>query len=139
MARGVSIDVLGVGGFVGDLDALRHDVRARLEDAIDDTAQAIKYRARVNVARDKGDLARAIDVGGRGVNRVVGLVDGSVPGRGGKNSAHLNPWVYGLWVESGLKNRRMEAQPFMGPAADAEEQRHLQRVEQALSGAVGGI
>lgn len=137
MARGVQIDVLGLGGFVGDLNTLRTSVRTRLEDALAKSAEAVKFGAIVRVPRDQGDLANAIAVGGKGVNRSVGIDDKSVPQRGGRNSAHLNPWVYGLWVEIGLRNRRMAPRPFMGPAADAEEPKHLQRVEDALNEAIG--
>lgn len=134
MARsGVAFDVLGLGGFQGDLDAIRDSVRAELIDVCDDTARGIQYRARVLVRRRRGDLAGAIQIAGKGLTRSVGLDDRSIPSRGGTNTAHLNPWVYGLWVEQGLKHRRMEPQPYMGPSADAEEPQHQARVEAALN------
>jgi HK97 gp10 family phage protein len=137
MARGVQFEVVGLSNLKVSIDALRDDVRERIEDAIDDTAHAIQARARVNVPRDRGDLARAIQLGGKGLRRSVGLSDGNVPSRGGRNTAHLNPWVYGAFVEFGLRARKMLAQPFMGPAADHEQTAHDLRVEKALDGAVG--
>lgn len=139
MARqGVSFELLGVADLKVSLDALRDDVRLRLEDAIDDSAHAIQTRAKTKVPIDKGDLARAIQLAGKGLARLIGLEDRSVPSRGGTNSAHLNPWVYGQFVEFGLRNRNMPAQPFMGPAVDEEEAAHYQRVTDAVNEAIGG-
>lgn len=139
MARaGASFEMLGLGGFLADVDALRDDVRATLEGAVDTTTRNVQRRARSHVPRDRGDLANAIQTAGRGLSRSVGLADASVPSRGGRNSAHLNPWVYGLWVEIGLKhNPNYPKQPYMGPAVDQEEPFHVERCEQALNGAIG--
>lgn len=134
--QGVQFEMLGLSDLKVSLDTIRDDVRARLADAFDDSAHAIQAKAKTRVPIDKGDLARAIGVGGRDLNRTVGLQDASVPSRGGKNSAHLNPWVYGVWVEFGLKHRKMDATPFMGPAADEEQADHDARVDAALDGAV---
>lgn len=135
MARaGVTFDVIGITGFTGDVHALREDIRVGLEDIVDDAAHAIQASARVNVPRDKGDLARAIAQDGRGLSRRVGIADAAVPSRGGKNFAHLNPWVYGLWVEKGLRSRHQGAQPFMGPAADAHEPIYQNAAERILNG-----
>lgn len=137
--RGVEFQLLGVGDLRVSLEGVRDEIRLRVEDALDDSAHAIQASARVNVPRDTGDLARAIQIAGKGLARFVGLADGRVASRRGRNSAHLNPWVYGLFVEFGLKHRNMAARPFMGPAVDREEPKHVQRVEAALNGAVGAV
>lgn len=132
--RGVDFSLLGLTSFTGDLDALRDDVRDRLEAVIVDTQDRIVRGALQRVPRREGDLANAIQKAGTGLSRSVGLADQAVPQRGGTNTAHRNPWVYGQWVENGLKNRDMLPQRFMGPAADEVEPGHLEQVESVLNG-----
>lgn len=86
------------------------------------TARALQILARSKVARDRGDLAAAIAVAGSGLTWRVGLEDKVVASRGGRNSAHLNPSVYGVFVEYGTK--RMPARAFMRPAVDQIQPRH---------------
>lgn len=135
MARGVHFELIGLSDLTRSLDSLRDGVKAQLADALDDTAQAIQVRARINVPRDTSDLARAIQVGGRGLSRRVGLDDAAVGSRGG-DTAHQHPWVYGMFVEFGLRVKHFAAHPFMGPAVDAETPQHNARVEKALNAAV---
>lgn len=130
---GASFEMIGIPGLQQSLDALRDDVRARLADALEDTAHAIQATAKTLVPIDKGDLARAIQISGKGLSWRVGLEDSRIPGRGGTNSAHLNPWVYGIWYEIGFLTRNIQAQPFMQPARDREEPHHVARVERALN------
>lgn len=151
MARkGVSFSVVGLAGFAGDVRELRDDMHRELEAVFAETQRRIWFRAVQRVPRDKGDLANAIQMAGRGLNRRVGLSDERVAERGGNrfrtnargrivgvvNSAHVNPWVYGMWVEMGLRSRNIPAQPFMGPAVDEVEPDHGRRVEAALNGAL---
>jgi HK97 gp10 family phage protein len=134
--RGVEFELIGLSDLTRSLEGLSTSITNKLADALDDSAHAIQYRARVNVPRDKGDLARAIQIAGKGLSLKVGLDDAAVASRGGKNTAHLHPWVYGLFVEFGLKAKQMAARPFMGPAVDQEQHAHDDRVERALSDAM---
>lgn len=135
MARGVEFELIGVGDLKIALDTLSASITAKLADALDDTAQAIQVKARTNVPRDTSDLARAIQIGGKWLNLKVGLDDAAVSSRRG-DSAHQHPFIYGLFVEFGLRRRNMAAKPFMGPAVDQETYAHNTRVEQALNGAI---
>lgn len=139
MARqGVEFELLGLSDLQQSLDSLSASVVAKLADALDDTAHAIQQRAKTNVPIDKGDLARSIQIAGKGLSLKVGLDDEDISGRGG-DSAHQHPWVYGIFMEYGLRVRNIAARPFMGPAVDAEQSAHDQRVERALNDAIGTV
>jgi len=124
----------GIQGLTDALTAYDAQVRARIVIATHVTRENVVARAQANAPKDKGDLARAIQ--GRGTKSVqlVGLVDEDIPSRGGKNTAHRNPSVYGPWYEFGFKTRRISAHPFMGPAVDAEQQPHIDRLTDAING-----
>lgn len=134
--RGVTFDVIGLGAFVGDLDTLRDDVRAGLAHVHGETAADVRDQAKANAPRDRGDLANAIAAQGRGLNWRVGILDQRIPERGGTNSAHLNPWVYGVWYELGFVTKKIAAHPFMGPAVDAVEPLHARKVDAVLDEAL---
>jgi hypothetical protein len=129
--RGVSFELTGVRGLEAALEKMSAAARAQVGRLNRDTAFAIQTRARANAPRDRGDLIAAIAVQGKDLNWRVGVLDVRLPTRGGDNSAHLNPYVYGVWYEYGFVTRRIERHPFMGPAVASEEQRHLERVAQA--------
>jgi hypothetical protein len=109
-------------------------VRLEVGAACHQTALAIQRRAVANAPKDRGDLARSIQIAGSKMNWRVGLVDQDLPLRGGRNSAHRNPSVYGVWYEYGFKTRNIARHPFMGPAANAERERHEERLRDAASG-----
>lgn len=134
--RGVIVEINALAAFTGDLDALRDDIRERIVAAADRGVRAVQRGAQRRVPKDRGDLSNAIEVAGKGISRAVGISGDSVPSRGGHNLSHLSPWSYGEWIERGLKSRHLEAQPFMGPAADTEEPNILRDFEQAVDGAL---
>jgi hypothetical protein len=129
---GARFELIGIPGLTRALESLRDDVIAELADAVEDTAYAVQATAKTLVPRDRGDLARAIQLSGKGVIWRVGLADTHVPSRGG-GAAHQHPWVYGIWYEYGFLTRNIPAQPFMQPAREREEPKHATRVEQALN------
>lgn len=126
----------GARGFEADLEKASAEIRVQAERATRDTALAVRVRAQVNAPKDRGDLRANIAAQGKGLNWRVGILDVSIPSRGGHNTAHLNPWVYGVWYEYGFVTRKIAAQPFMGPAATAEEGPHVQRMDAALGRAL---
>jgi hypothetical protein len=94
-----------------------------------DTAGAIQARARSLAPHDKGDLIRQIAAASNdGITWRVGILDTTLS-RGGKNSAHQHPSVYGVWYEYGFVHRKIAAHPFMRPAAKAEETQYQQRID----------
>jgi hypothetical protein len=97
------------------------------------TAQLIKARARMAAAKVRRDLEQAIDIVATGREFKVGILDRDVPGRGGKNTAHRNPSVYGPWSEYGRPGQR--AKPFMRPSADGQRRDHGNRTIQAIRAA----
>lgn len=125
----------GIQGLTAELESYDVQVRTRVALATQITRENVVARAQANAPKDKGDLTRSIQ--GRGTRSVqlVGLVDEDLSSRGGKNSAHRNPSVYGPWYEFGFKTRRISAHPFMGPAVDAEAQPHIDRLIDAVNGA----
>lgn len=134
--RGVSFDVLGLSTLTVDLNTLRDETRAGLERVVEGSAKSIRDRAQYKAPRDRGDLADAIEAQGRGLNWRVGIVDARIPSRGGQNSAHLNPWVYGVWYELGFKTRKIDARPYMGPSVDEVEPIHSRKVDDVIDGAL---
>lgn len=108
-------------------------VRARAAAASQETARAIARRARTGAPRDRGDLQANITFEGKGLSWRVGIADVSLPSRGGSNSAHQNPWVYGVWYEYGFVTRNIPTTPFMRPAADQEDAPHVARMEAAIN------
>ncbi len=130
-ARGVSFELTGFVGFKAVLEHAADDVRAAVAKVNQETAYAIQARARANAPRDRGDLINSISVVGKGLTWRVGLADARLP-RGGRNSAHLNPAVYGRFIEYGTVN--YPRHPFMGPAVDAEQGRYETRLATAARG-----
>lgn len=129
------------------LDTASQDVLQAVGEANRVTAFAMARRARSTVEsalRDRGDLARAITVDGKGLRWRVGLEDRTVmsrarPGagrRGGTDTAHVHPWVYGIWYELGFRSKNIQRRPFMVPAYNAEEQQYQARQEAAVNGAL---
>lgn len=131
MARGFSFELTGIRNLQAALERASQSVRAKVAAINEETARAIQARARANAPRDRGDLVRSIEVRGAGLNWRVGVVDARIPSRGGTNSAHLNPAVYGVWYEFGFVTRKIAAHPFMRPAVDAERQRYENRLREA--------
>ena len=125
-------------GFAGAVEKMSKEIRMRAERASQTTAFAVRARAKAGAPRDRGDLIANIEAQGKGLNWRVGILDVSIASRGGANRAHLNPSIYGVWYEYGFTRRQIDAHRFMGPASEAEEGPHLQRMTEAVNGAVDG-
>lgn len=97
------------------------------------TAQLIRARARMAVQKDRRDLEQAIEIVATGKEFKVGILDRDVASRGGTNSAHRNPAVYGAWSEFGRPGQR--PQPFLRPSADGQRRDHGNRTIAALKSA----
>lgn len=119
-------------GFERALERASAEARKRAERVSRDTAINVTRRARALAPRDRGDLINAISFDGKGLNWRVGLVDTRIPSRGGDNSAHLNPSVYGVWYEFGFVSRQIQRREYMGPSSRAEQPRHAEALAQAL-------
>ena len=132
MTRGVSFELTGFVGLKAALDHAGADIRAAVGRVNQDTAFAIMNRARANAPRNRGDLIAAISVAGKNLTWRVGILDVTLSSRGGRNSAHLHPSVYGRFIEYGTVNYTRH--PFMGPAVDAERGRYDERVAEAARG-----
>src|ERR1051325_1755062 len=117
---GASFQLTGLRGFEAGLEKASAELRTLVGNANRDTAYAIQARAHALAPKDRGDLGRAIAVQGKGMNWRVWLLHLTLSGRGGRNRAHLNPSVYGVWYEYGFVTRKIAAHPFMRPAVDAE-------------------
>jgi hypothetical protein len=120
MMAGVTYSLTGLRSLTSILEVAPAVVREQIGRHNRDTIFAIARRAQADAPKDKGDLARSISVQGKGLNWRAGILDVSLPSRGGDNTAHLNPWVYGQWYEFGFVTRKIAAHPFMKPAVDAE-------------------
>lgn len=130
---GASFKLQGMQGFKLALEQLPTTVYAAVGSACQQTALAVQQRARQFAPRDKGDLAAAIRVEGRGAHWRVGVAGDDVLSRTGRNAAHRHPSTYGVWYEFGFTTRKILKHPFMGPAADAEEGPHEDRLRIAAS------
>lgn len=130
--------VTGVRGLQQALERGGDTLRTRVSAAVEQTARQVQRSAQARAPRDKGDLIRAIQVAGKGLNWRVGIDNVTLALRGG-TSAHQHPSIYGVWYELGFITRNIQAQPFMKPAAESEESAHVARTEQAINAAVGGI
>lgn len=131
-ARFVEFELVGSRGFEAAIERASDEVRRNCERVCQDTAFRVMHRAKALAPRDKGDLQRVIAVKGKGLNWRVGLLDVSLPSRGG-DTAHQHPWVYGVWYEYGFVTKRIQARPFMRPAAEAEADRHLEALSAAIN------
>lgn len=123
----------GIQGLTADLDQYTESLRIRLVAATTATRLAVIADAQARAPRDQGDLVAAIQGQGAGLIQRVGLVDEDLVRRGGHNTAHRNPSVYGVWYEYGFKTRNIAAHAFMGPAAEAEAERHVDRLTDAIN------
>lgn len=135
MARvGVLFELENVRGLEALLEKASSVIRESVARANRETAFAVMNRAKANAPRDRGDLQASISAQprGRNGNWVVGILDRTIPSRGGHNTAHLNPWVYGVWYEYGFVTRNIAAHPFMRPAAAAEAGAHQTRIAAAI-------
>jgi hypothetical protein len=128
---GVTFELRGLRDLQGVLERASEVVRTSIARVNQDTAFAIQRLARGYAPRDRGDLINSIAVQGRDLTWRVGVLDVSIPSRGGRNAAHLNPSVYGVWYEYGFVHRKIQKRPFMGPAVDAERPRYDARIAQA--------
>ena len=132
------ISLQGVRGIQDLVERATARTKFELGHACRTTALAVAERAKQNTPKDRGDLAASIATDGKGTNYRVGLVDRNIMSRGGSNSAHLNPSVYGVWYELGFTTRKIDRHAFMSPAAEAEQDAHEQRISAALTTAIGG-
>lgn len=132
MARGVSYELTGLVGLKAALVEASDAIRTAVARVNRDTAFAIMARAKANAPRQRGDLVNAISVAGSKMTWRVGLLDVTLSSRGGRNSAHLHPSVYGRFIEYGTVH--YPRHPFMMPAVDAERGRYDERLAEAARG-----
>lgn len=131
-----TFELIGLSTFVRDIQALAPEVRDRVAPVVERTARQIERDAQARAPRREGDLAASIEAQGRGLSWRVGIVDRDISARGGRNTAHRNPSVYGVWYEFGFLTRRIRAHPFMGPARDAADATYEQELARAVDGAL---
>lgn len=131
---GVLFELQGHRDLAAQLERVSDAIRDDVAEAVRDTAIAITRHAQTLAPKDRGDLRASISFQGKGLNWRVGILDRSLPSRGGRNTAHLNPWVYGVWYEFGFVTRNIAAQPFINPAAKAQDGPHEARIAAALNG-----
>ena len=129
--------VTGVNGLKDALERGGDNIKTRVGRACEQTARNVQRGARAKAPRDKGDLIRAIQVAGKGLSWRVGIDNATLELRGG-SASHKTPAVYGPWYEFGFVTKPIDAQPFMKPAAEDEEQGHVDRTEAAINSALGG-
>lgn len=129
-------ELTGLDAFIKDVEGLSPKLRAACEPVVERTARRLEVTAQGFAPRREGDLASAIEAQGRGLSWRVGIVDRDIPARGGTNTAHRNPSVYGVWYEVGFLHRRITKHPFMGPALDVVEPSYETDLEAAINGVV---
>lgn len=130
---GVLFEMSAARDFARDLEQASAAVKARAAAACGETSKAIATRAKSGAPKDRGDLQFFIVYEGKGLSWEVGIQDVNLPSRGGSNTAHQNPWVYGVWYEYGFVSRNIATRPYMRPAADAEQVPHLARMSEAVN------
>ena len=118
----VKAELLGAQLWREANQAIPKVVRAELAKAVHETVQMVRQAAIARAPRDRGDLKANIIIVGRPTARTqrVGVRDVDIPARGGTNTFHRNPGVYGpIAVEHGTKH--MKAHAFLKPALDAAQ------------------
>jgi hypothetical protein len=118
MASGVVFNLDGIKALKDVFGQIPGVIQQPLQNLERTTAYAVKARAQGFAPRDKGDLINAISAQKSGQSWIVGLLDVSLPSRGG-NTAHQHPSVYGVWYEYGFTHRKIARHSFMRPAAEA--------------------
>lgn len=136
-------ELQGARGFEAALEKASDEVRKNCERVSQRTAFRVRARAKANLVAQghvaKGDLYNAIEAQGKGMNWKVGLLDTSIPSRGGSDPSHWNPYVYGVWYEFGFRSRGIATRPYMAPAAEAEEQTHQDEMAAAVNAGLQGL
>lgn len=123
MAKGYRVTVDGLDELKKRLEKLSDDLRAKAEDALSESADAVKKDMMRRVPVDTGNLRRSITARVR--KRQLTANVGPRPGKSA---------FYGYWVEFGTSS--MRAQPFAGPAAEAERARWPNRLRTHLKDAL---
>lgn len=123
MAKGYRVTVDGLDELKKRLEKLSGDLRAKAEDALSESADAVKKDMMRRVPVDTGNLRRSITARVR--KRQLTANVGPRPGKSA---------FYGYWVEFGTSS--MRAQPFAGPAAEAERARWPNRLRTHLKDAL---
>jgi hypothetical protein len=126
----VTIHVEDVGGsFKRFLAAAPREARAYIHDAVEKTAFSLQQRmkALAPVGPDAPNIRESISYKRRGQRAEIGLLDG----QGGEMPAA--PGSTATQAEVGLYNEyRPNAQPFMRPAAEAENADFTRRISDAM-------
>ncbi len=123
----VTVQLEDVGGsFKKFLADAPREARARLHDAIEKTAFSMQQRmkALVQVGPDAPHIKDAITYRRRGQRAEIGLLDATQPAAPGSDASMAD---VGLFNEYN-PNR----QPFMRPAAEAENADFTRRISEAL-------
>ena len=116
----IQVYVEGVELWRQAVKAIPQVVRKQLAIAVHETVQMVRQSAMSRAPSDRGDLRANVVITGRptSLTQRVGPRDVDLPSRGGKNSFHRNPGVYGIQgVEYATKHTR--AQPWLKPALEA--------------------
>lgn len=121
--KGYHVTVEGLDELKKRLEKLTDDLRARAEDALKESAEAVKKDMVRRVPVDTGNLKRSITA------RVLPeQLTADVGPRPGTDA------YYGYWVEFGTSS--MRARPYAGPAAEAERERWPDRLREHLKDAL---
>jgi len=130
MALKVTIHVEDVGGsFKRFLKEAPREARAYIHDAVEKTAFSLQQRmkANVKVGPDAPHIRESISYKRRGQRAEIGLLDG----QGGE--AQAAPGSSATQAEVGLYNEyNPNSQPFMRPAAEAENADFTRRIADAM-------
>jgi HK97 gp10 family phage protein len=137
MAAGVIFQMQGLRDLTVALDRAGTIARREVGAYNRQTALTVKALAQARVPRRRGTLANNIAVEGKDLVWSVGLIDQRYEGRGGRNSAHLNPSVYGRFIEFGTRN--YPRHPFMRPAADEAQRRYPTGLQAIVSRIEAGV
>jgi HK97 gp10 family phage protein len=130
MPNTIKLDLLGADLYRAAAKAIPGVLRQELAKAVHETAQMVRQSAIARAPRDRGDLKANILLVGKSTSLTqrVGVRDIDIPARGGKNSFHRNPGVYGaIGVEYGTK--KMSARPFLQSALAAAQPWYVAALE----------
>jgi hypothetical protein len=130
MAKKTTIQIEDVGGsFKRFLAAAPREARAALYDAVEKTAFSMQQRMRANLSQgpDAPHIKETISYKRRGQRAEIGLLDG----QGGEMLAASGSTA--TQAEVGMYNEyQPNGQPFMRPAAEAENRDFTRRVTDAI-------
>jgi HK97 gp10 family phage protein len=140
MPNTIKLELLGADLFRAAAKAIPGVLRQELAKAVHETVQMVRQSAIARAPRDRGDLKANIVLIGKStaLTQRVGVRDIDIAARGGKNTFHRNPGVYGaIAVEHGTKY--MRAQAFLLPALTAAQPWYLAALERRRATIEGAL